>query len=292
MRNSFFCLLLAGVSACSGPSRTADTHGTAPVCDGARVLAQLPPQLNEISGIAISTRAPGIFWVHNDDGPAIFAIDSTGAIRATVRVTGLSNRDWEDMAVAPCGADSCLFIGDIGDNNQQETERSIYRIREPALTDTATSIPVRYRFTMPEKSHDTESLAVFPDGRMYLVTKGRSGPVTVFAFPQPLSETDIMLLEPVATLSPGLVQLPEMATGAAVIDMNTFAIRTYRGLQFYRTEGDTLFALYDTHYGLQALSEPQGEGVAVRDDGAVFLTSEKGMGAAALLSRVQCQLPE
>lgn len=292
MRNALICLILAGVSACSGPSRAADTHGTAPVCDGARVLAKLPRQLNEISGIAISARTPGSFWVHNDDGPAIFAIDSTGSIRATVRVTGLANRDWEDMAVAPCGTDSCLFIGDIGDNHQQAAERSIYRIREPLLTDTATSIPVRYRFTMPEKSHDTESLVVFPDGRMYLVTKGRSGPVTVFTFPQPLSETDVMMLEPVAALSPGLVQLPEMATGAAAIGANTFALRTYSGLQFYRTEGDTLFPLYDRQYDLQALSEPQGEGVAVRDDGAVFLTSEKGMGAAALLSRVQCELPK
>ena len=65
-----------------------------------------------------------------------------------------------------------------------------------------------------EAAVDTEALAVFPDGRMLVVTKGRSGPVTIFAFPRPLSEADIMMLAPVATLSPGLVQLPEMATGA------------------------------------------------------------------------------
>lgn len=283
--------LLVGVSACSGPSRGADALASTPVCGEARVIAKLPRNLNEVSGIAVSARHPGIFWVHNDDGPAIYAIDSTGTIKATIRVSGVRNRDWEDIAIAPCGGEDCLFIGDIGDNSQSSERRRIYRFPEPALEDTATTVPVEYRFTMPDKSHDTEALAVFPDGRMLVVTKGRSGPVTVFAFPQPLSETDIMMLAAVGTLSPGLVQLPEMASGASAFGDNTFAIRTYGGLQFYRTHADTIVSLYESPYSLAALREPQGEGVAIRNDGAVFLTSEKSMGESALLSRLQCELP-
>lgn len=292
MPKTFTWIFLIGISACSGPPREADTRVSTPVCDDARVIAKLPRNLNEVSGIAVSARHPGIFWVHNDDGPAIYAIDSTGTIKATIRVTGVRNRDWEDIAIAPCGSESCLFIGDIGDNSQSSEGRRIYRVMEPALEDTATTVPVEYRFTMPDKSHDTEALAVFPDGRVLVVTKGRSGPVTVFAFPQPLSGTDIMMLAPVATLSPGLVQIPEMTTGAAAFGDHTFAIRTYGGLQFYRTDADTLVSLYESPYSLAALGEPQGEGVAVRSDGTVFLTSEKSMGESALLSRLQCELPK
>lgn len=292
MRKTFAWIFLLAISACSGPPRDAGTAASAPQCDNARVIAKLPGVLNEVSGIAVSARHPGIFWVHNDDGPAIFAIDSTGAIKATIRVTGVLNRDWEDIAVAPCGVNSCLFIGDVGDNEQNAERRRIYRILEPALEDTATSVPVEYRFAMPDKSHDTESLAVFPDGRMLLVTKGRSGPVTIFAFPQPLSETETMMLAAVATLSPGLVQIPEMATGAAAFGETMFAIRTYGGFQFYRTEAGSISSVYESPHSLAALGEPQGEGIAVRNDGAVFLTSEKSMGESALLSRLQCELPQ
>lgn len=289
MSKTFLCVLLT-ISACGGPA-AAGSDNTKPECESARVVAKLPQQLGEISGIAISARNPEIFWVHNDDGPAIFAIDSTGAIRATIRVAGLENRDWEDIAVAPCGAESCIFLGDIGDNSQKSKHRTVYRISEPALDDTVTSVPVQFRFEMPGKSHDTEALAVLPNGRMFLVTKGRSGPITVFEFPQPLVENDVMMLKPIRTLTAGLVQLPEMVTGGSALSNELLALRTYGSLQFYRVEANTLTAVYDSAYSLAELEEPQGEGIAVRDDGAIFLVSEKSMTDAAMLSRLHCKLP-
>lgn len=278
------------VSACGGPADAGSDY-TRPKCDNPRVLAKLPAALSEVSGIAISANNPDIFWVHDDDAPAIFAIDSTGTIRATIRVAGIDNRDWEDIAVAPCGSESCIFLGDIGDNTQNSKHRTVYRFSEPALGAASTAVPLEYRFEMPGKSHDTEALAVLPDGRMFLATKGRSGPITVFEFPHPPVENDVVMLEPVRTLSAGLVQLPEMVTGGSGVSDDLLALRTYSGFQFYRVEADTLIALYDSAYSLAALEEPQGEGIAVRKDGAVFLTSEKSMAGAALLSRVQCKLP-
>ena len=100
------------------------------------------------------------------------------------------------------------------------------------------------------------------------------------------------MLEPVSTLSPGLVQLPEMITGGDAFAPDMIALRMYGGLQFYRVRGDSLEALYDAPYDLQMLGEPQGEGVTVRGDGAVFLTSEKSVKESALLSRLQCKLPQ
>ena len=290
----FAILVVLGLTACSGPGARPARTGTSPDCDDGRVLAQLPAELSEASGITPSGRTEGIFWVHGDDNPPmIFAIDTTGTIKARVRVAGLRNRDWEDIAAAPCGNERCLYIADVGDNMQNRASRMIARISEPALTDTITSEPVRYQFRTPGKSHDAEAIVVLPDDELYLITKGRSGPITVFAFPKPLVTDAPMDLEEVATLSAGLVQLPDMVTSAAALPgTRVIAIRTYGGLQFYHARKRSFEPVYEQPYDLRALNEPQGEGLAVLGDGTIMLVSEQATGRAALLSRLQCKLPQ
>jgi hypothetical protein len=290
----FGILIVLGLTACSGPSARPARTGSAPDCNEGRLLAELPAELGEASGITPSGRTPGIFWLHNDDNPpVIYAIDTTGTIKARVQVAGLRNYDWEDIAAAPCGNGHCLYIGDVGDNKQKRALRSIARISEPALTDTVSSEPVRYQFRTPGKSHDAEAIVVLPDDELYLITKGRSGPITVFAFPKPLVTDAPMELEEVATLSEGLVQMPDMVTAAAVVPgTRVIAIRTYGGLQFYHARKRSFEAVYEQPYDLRALNEPQGEGIAVLPNGTVMLASEKSMGKAALLSRLQCRLPQ
>jgi hypothetical protein len=289
----FAILVVLATTACSGPSARPARTGSAPDCDEGRLLAELPVELNEASGITPSGRTAGIFWLHNDDNPpVIYAIDTTGTIKARVQVAGLRNRDWEDIAAAPCGNDHCLYIGDVGDNMQNRQMRSIARIIEPALTDTVSSEPVRYQFRTPGKSHDAEAIVVLPDDELYLITKGRSGPVTVFAFPKPLVADVPVDLKEVATLSAGLVQMPDMVTSAAVVPgTRVIAVRTYGGLQFYHARKRSFDPVYEQPYDLRALNEPQGEGLAVLEDGTVLLASEKSMGKTGLLSRLQCRLP-
>ena len=55
-----------------------------------------------------------MFWAHNDSGdvPRIFAIDRSGALRATVAVNVPAAVDWEDIAIDG----KTIYIGDIGDN--------------------------------------------------------------------------------------------------------------------------------------------------------------------------------
>lgn len=287
MRKLWLCLMMI---ACGEPAGRPNMNVAD--CTDARVLARLPAELSEVSGLAVSARTPGVFWTHNDDGTVIFAIDSTGAIRARVRVPDRARgHDWEDISAAPCAEGACLFIGDIGDNRQDRKTRSVLRFPEPALTDTVTATPVRERFVMPDKSHDAEALAVTRDGRMFVITKGRSGPVTAFVFPT--TRADVNTLIPVAQLSAGLVQLPDMVTGAAAVPgTDLIAVRTYGGLQFYRVAGDQLAPVYDAPFDLRFLQEAQGEGIAVRGDGVVFLVSERGMAEAATLARVACRLPD
>ena len=73
-----------------------------------------------------------MFWAHNDSGdvPRIFAIDRSGALRATVAVNVPAAVDWEDIAIDG----KTIYIGDIGDNSAARPSIFVYRVAEPALT--------------------------------------------------------------------------------------------------------------------------------------------------------------
>ena len=270
----------------------ADRAMTAALCETAQRIAALPRELNEASGLALSRRNPGILWVHNDDGaPILFALDTLGNLRGHLRIVGVDNDDWEDIAVAPCGNAFCLYIGAIGDNRQRGADRAVHIVPEPLLTD-STARPmatVRYRF--PDQAHDTEALFVVNE-KIYLITKGRSGPITLFAVPDAAVEERVTL-RPLQTLTAGLVQLPEMVTAAATApDQKHVLVRTYSALQVYTFVNEHLEPTTQTSgYDLQNLREFQGEGADITADGVVYLVSERGLGdEAPPLSKVVCNL--
>src|SRR5687768_11837050 len=68
--------------------------------------------LQEASGAALSRRAPGVLWSHNDSGqPIVHAVDvATGTERGRVRISNATVEDWEDVSVGPCPGGSCLYI--------------------------------------------------------------------------------------------------------------------------------------------------------------------------------------
>ena len=291
MRRVLFLLFLAACAPGTSDETPADADRTH--CDGARNIAALPAQLREASGVATSERHAGILWAHNDSGePIIFAIDTLGNERARVRLD-VPNTDWEDIDVAPCPEGSCIYLGAIGDNLQRRQDRAVLRFPEPALTGHPRIKPVRLRYRLPGAAHDTEAMFVMPDARIFLITKGRSGPITVFRFPDEPSSDEVNQLEEMQQLTPGLVQLPDMVTGAgATPDGKVIAIRTYSTLQLYSFDGTRLAPrLAGTGFDLQPLGEFQGEGVDVMRNGSVYLVSEKGLGDAdPPLSKVSCSL--
>jgi hypothetical protein len=56
--------------------------------------------LGEDSGLAASRRQANLLWALNDSGnpPVLFALSARGAARGAVRVAGVENIDWEDLA--------------------------------------------------------------------------------------------------------------------------------------------------------------------------------------------------
>ncbi len=288
-------ILLLGCSSGSGDrlGGAAADPTPPPVCSGARVLGGLPDDLDESSGLAYSVARPNLLWSHDDSGapPVLFAMDTLGRVRARVRVAGARNVDWEDIAAGPCPAGgSCLWIADTGNNDGDRRDLIVYRVPEPDAGDSvsqpASSLVIRYA----DGPHDTEAIAVSPKGALYLVTKGSLGrPRYVFMVPRPTAD-GVNVPRPVARLGGPR----PLITGAAMSpDGEWLGIRTYDAVRFFRVEKpDSLVALgADGGIPLTALAESQGEAIAIRADGTVFLSSEAGHGRPAQLARMTCTFP-
>jgi hypothetical protein len=135
--------------------------------------------LEEISGVAVSLKNEGIIWVHNDSGhtASVYALNYDREIVMELILDGVDQVDWEDLAVGPCGTGECIFIGDIGDNDENRDSISIYVLEEPEVDkdDDFTKVLFKdfeqYRFDYKDKPRNAEALAVHPDGNVYIFSK-------------------------------------------------------------------------------------------------------------------------
>ncbi|MFT5679551.1 MAG: hypothetical protein ACI8RZ_000455 [Myxococcota bacterium] len=165
-------------------------------CDAwlpAKIVASVENNaLDEISGLVASRTHANILWGHNDAGndALIYAIGVDGADNGEVFIYGAINEDWEDIAIGPCASTddgcSCLYIGDIGDNDLTREGGVVYRLPEPDLVtgdgqgqgDAPEALPFRY----PDGAHDAEALLVHPiSGETFIITK--NDPAGIYAFP-------------------------------------------------------------------------------------------------------------
>lgn len=288
-------VVLVAATACAPPG---SGRSDAPLCEPGEHTGLLSDGLAESSGVAASRAYPGVYWTHNDSGsePVIFAIDSTGAILARVRVEGATNVDWEDVALGPCPAGDCLYVADTGDNQERRDHAVIYRIPEPAPRDGRSAPAERFPFRFPDRPQDAEALFILPDPEptAYIVTKGRAGPVTVYRYPPPFDPDRIVELEPVQTFDPGPMPLGRQVTGAdATPDGRWVAIRSYDSLRFHPVDVSMAEPLLEPHgIALHPLREAQGEGVGLRPDGTVVLTGEAGpFRGDATIHLLRCRLP-
>jgi hypothetical protein len=241
--------------------------------------------VSEASGIAASQHTRGQLWLHNDSGePTMFAVSADGSTRGQVYVSGASAGDWEDVAVAACPLGSCLYIGDIGDNSGRRREVFIYRVPEPDSGATVTTRAESMRVSYPDGPRDAEALFVLPNGSIFIVSKGERGAVALYRVPQPFENRASVPLQRVATLveaeggSAGRVARPNRVTGASASpDGRWVVLRTLYALTFYEAAAFTTGDIREVfRFDLSGIRERQGEGVAIGNDGTVWLASEGG----------------
>jgi hypothetical protein len=309
-------VLLLSVSplvACADPAadrgESADPSGVVSVL---KVETSLHRDLVENSAAVTSVTQPGIAFGINDSGnrPTLFAFDSTGAARGSWRISGARNIDWEAAAAGPCpgAATSCLYIGDVGDNDARRQTVSIYRIPEPTVPagglpapgfiDEVQRLSVRY----PDQPHDVEAMYVARDGSLFLITKRRlldpartPRPALIYRLPHTAWDSAGTVT---ATLVDSLPIVPGTAPGRQVTDAAVssdwkwLAVRTYSEVFIFLLDQATGLPARQrapTSCTILGLEERQGEGIGWWwDNRRLVLTSE---GQRSPLFVVECGKP-
>jgi hypothetical protein len=223
--------------------------------------------LQESSGVAASRVQPGVFFTHDDGGdPKLFAFDLGGSLIGTYDVPDAELEDWEDMAAAPCpDKGDCLYIGDIGDNQEDRPNISIYVVREPEVGDTKVKLVARYTAVYPDGPHDAEALMVQPcTGRVHLVTKDGGGLSTVYRLPFDPGRDTITLEEVGKVQVEGpTAEARRISGGDWDMDGDRLVLRTASQLLEWTTDPDAPNAHWgDAPRVIVGADERQGEGVA------------------------------
>ncbi len=284
-------LLLASPAAAT-PTPTATSAVTA---SPSVVFSLSDPRLDEISGLAPGLASPSVVYAENDSGDSarFFALDArTGAVRGVYSVSGAHNVDWEDLAVAPdsAGHDS-VWLADIGDNDAERADVTVYRVDEPRLSagqdvgDVATSAPDVWTLRYPDGAVNAESFMVAPGGIGYLVTKSVLGASTVYRLPvRPgageLTEVARVQFAPAGSADPFGVVGELTATGASISpDGSLLAIRTYSDAYLWHlSDGDVAAALRAEPTRVTLPDQPQGESIALTS--SAMLIASEGVGSA------------
>lgn len=267
---------------------------SAPRCTLSGPLVRIEA-LPEGSGLAASRRVPGRLWSHNDSSePMLVALDTHGTVSGTVRLAGARVEDWEAVAVGRCPAGSCIHVADIGDNDGRREHIVVYRVAEPADVNASSAAAERFEAIYPDGPQDAETLLVDPDGRLFVVTKGDTGPVALYRFPLDPAPGRVAHLQRVGPPreSGKPSKRDRITDGSFSPDGTWIVLRTGEALIFHRA-ADLLSGNWREagRVALERLGEPQGEGVAFGADGSIFLAGEGGgKHKAGTFARLACTL--
>lgn len=213
------------------------------------------PAIIESSGLVAED---GLFATVNDSGDAgrVFTVDPDGGRTVAVASWETDPTDVEAIAALPSGD---LLVGDIGDND--EARDSVQLLQVPFGADGLVS-PVTYDVAYPDGPHDAETLLVHPvTGQVLVVDKDIIG--RMYAAPTHLDPDGVNELE-----VRGDDLLPIATDGAFFPDGKHLVLRGYFSAAVYRWPSLTEVAELDLP------AQEQGEGIAVDEQGRVFLSSE------------------
>lgn len=161
-----------------------------PNWDNPEVVGNLNPELiNEASGLALSQQYSDRLYHINDsgDGPFFYQTKIDGSVTKKITIAGFNPKDVEDLAYGPCyQGDRCLVIADIGDNRKERTTLELVIVKEEE--DFGESIEPKAKIVVkyPHAPIDAESLAMHPNGDIYLLGKNtdyhnrRVNPATLY----------------------------------------------------------------------------------------------------------------
>jgi hypothetical protein len=298
-------LLIAGCAALLAPA-PALAAGLCPAWSAPEAIGRLDTAIiGEASGLEATAAHPDRLYHHNDsgDGPNLYLTDAAGGATRTLTVAGFAPRDVEDMAAGPCGGGRCLFLGDIGDNASRRSSIAIVVLDEPGADTTGTVTPrTVIEATYPDGAHNAESLAVHPNGDLFILTKtqARTGPALYRLTAAQIAQGGAQRLAYVAHITAGL--RPEsrgdethQATAMDIApDGGRFVVLTYRGAIEFAVDLSQPIAPESWRESedwrwIDIALLPQAEAAAYSaDGGAILYTTESVRGMGAPVMRQVC----
>lgn len=240
------------------------------------------PRIDESSGVAASSRSDAFFFTHNDSGdsPRFFAVDRLGATVGVFDVEGARADDWEDMGRGRNEGRPVLFFADIGDNFRRRASVVVYEVLEPRVRGDATvKVLRRHELRYEDGPHDAETLLVHPrDGRIYVVTKERTGTAAVYGAEQGrLTRVAEVRLDGLVRRAGAYARA--VTAGEIRGDGRKVVLRTPFEAFEWTVDTDVVEAFAGEPHRIPLPETKQGEGIAYTREGSSLVTTTEGVGA-------------
>lgn len=275
MKQLLFIALTLITASCAKKKKFVDDN--APFSSGEALVELKNKKLSEISGIVSSINNPGYLWVHNDSGndAEVFLVDPNLNIKAGLKLNGIKNRDWEDIAVGPGPVEgkNYIYVGEIGDNEARYQYKHILRFEEPVIDGSEKKITVdsvdKIAFQLPHKRKDTETLLIDPFTKDLYVISKREEPVYVYQLKYPYSTTDTLTATEIISLP-----FTQIVGGDFSADGKEILLKNYVNIYYWsNSSGKSIVeVLKEKPILLPYEEEPQGESITWARDGSGFYT--------------------
>ncbi len=282
-------ILAALLLACPVPDAvTDDTGWSEPACPRSVVVGSdgdvASDVIDEASGLAVSRHDPSVLWTHNDSGDTatVYAIGTDGAYLGAWPLDS-GAVDWEDLSWGTDeGGSPVLYAADMGDNDRQRPDITLYRIPEPDPAEPATvSEPDVLVYSYPDGPHDAETLLFDPIEREIVVlAKSFDGPDGLYR-----AGLDGGELQAAGSLDFGTNPLRGSGTptgGDVSGDGLWVIVVTYtHAFLWPRDPARPLHTAFELDpCEVPREGEAQGEAVALSEDGLTYFTVSEGTGPA------------
>ena len=140
------------------------------------------PDLAEASGMRFSVLNPQlIFHIADGSKPQLFVTDRQGRKAKSIPLQ-VTLEDTEALTLAPCQGETCVVVGDIGDNARTRSTIQLHYFRESKLLSSrgpvAPDLSVSLKYPSNQGSQNAEALWTDPRGQIFLFTKVKGSAVS------------------------------------------------------------------------------------------------------------------
>ena len=234
-------------------------------------VAQLPPVLNEASGLVLQSAKQTLLGLNDGGGrPTLYESDWQGRLLDSLELANATNVDWEDLTQ---DTSANLYVGDFGNNANKRKDLTIYKLNHSAepLGRDVQAIRFRYAtqgaFPPSNLIYDCEAFFWYRDS-LYLFSKNRGQDRAVRLYQLPAIPGNYVMQ------ASDSLSISTQATGAAISpNGQRFALLTYgKVFVFGVTKGQINFR---SPLFCIKMARKQTEAISFLNDDELLITNEQ-----------------